>query len=367
MDNTKNKYAFISYSHKDIAVAKWLQRKLESYKLPTTICNEFEDSKYLRPIFRDSTDLNSGILSNEIRNNLRSSKFLIIICSPNSSKSKWVSDEVRAFIEWGRLEYIIPFIIDGVPNSGNETECMPYYLSQYFQLHPEYELLGIDYKVYGREQSFIRVVSRMLGLSFDELWKRHERERRKKIFFLTFALTITSLLFYYLVIPVSLVIDIQDDNHSLPTIPDAQIVVNKSVYKLDRLDTTITIKDLPGYYRGKSLQIIFSSTYYTPINRCMQIGFGLNYAEQMLVRRDSTFAIYSGKVVDEEGICIPRAYVHIGELHQETNEKGEFKFIFTTIQQSEYKQVEIYKKGYHRLVRQDECPSENLGYILKRE
>lgn len=40
MDTTKKRYAFISYNHKDANWAKWLQEKLESYKLPADIHNQ---------------------------------------------------------------------------------------------------------------------------------------------------------------------------------------------------------------------------------------------------------------------------------------------------------------------------------------
>ena len=32
---TPSNFVFISYSHKDVKWAKWLQRKLEWYRLPT--------------------------------------------------------------------------------------------------------------------------------------------------------------------------------------------------------------------------------------------------------------------------------------------------------------------------------------------
>ena len=104
MNTATKRYAFISYNHKDKDMAKWLQAKLESYKLPTEIHNEFEDSRYLRPVFRDKTDLNTGILSDELRKNLQTSKYLVVLCSPNSAHSKWVNDEVKAFIEGKRDE-----------------------------------------------------------------------------------------------------------------------------------------------------------------------------------------------------------------------------------------------------------------------
>ena len=126
-NSASRKYAaFISYSHADERVAKWLQRKLEAYKLPATIHNEFDDSRYLRPIFRDRSDLNGGILADEIRTHLKNSKFLIVICSPASAKSDWVNKEVQTFIEWGQIQYIIPFVVGGELNCNNENDCLPY-------------------------------------------------------------------------------------------------------------------------------------------------------------------------------------------------------------------------------------------------
>lgn len=81
----KQNFAFISYNHKDVKHAKWLQNKLESYKLPTEIHNEFDDSRFIRPVFRDQTDLNTGVLSNVLRDQLEASRYLIVICSPNSA------------------------------------------------------------------------------------------------------------------------------------------------------------------------------------------------------------------------------------------------------------------------------------------
>ena len=71
------RYAFISYSHRDVKIAKWLHKELEAYKLPAEIQNEFENSQYLRPVFRDIDDLDTGVLKDELRKKLWSSKYLI--------------------------------------------------------------------------------------------------------------------------------------------------------------------------------------------------------------------------------------------------------------------------------------------------
>ena len=120
-------YAFISYSRKDEKWAKWLPNRLESYRIPSVIRKEVPRlPKQVRPIFRDKTDINAGVLETSLREELARSKYLIIISSPESAKSDWVGREISAFIEMGRADCIIPFIVDGEPNSQNPArECFP--------------------------------------------------------------------------------------------------------------------------------------------------------------------------------------------------------------------------------------------------
>ena len=96
------RYAFISYNHRDVASAKWLHRRLERYRLPSSVHNDYEASRYLRPVFRDQEDLSGGVLRDELREELLTSRYLIVICSPHAAESEWVSREVQTFIDAGR-------------------------------------------------------------------------------------------------------------------------------------------------------------------------------------------------------------------------------------------------------------------------
>ena len=126
MEQGRQYYAFISYKREDEKWAKWLQRKLEHYRFPTKINGYAELPKYIRPIFRDTTDLAPGLLVEEIDSALRSSEWLIVICSPRSAKSQWVCKEAQTFIDMGRVDRIIPFVIEGTPFSNDTTtECFP--------------------------------------------------------------------------------------------------------------------------------------------------------------------------------------------------------------------------------------------------
>ena len=174
----KQYYAFISYKRDDQKWAEWLQEKLEHYKLPSNLNGRDSLPKEIRPVFRDKSELAAGVLADEIQKALDNSKYLIVICSPHSAKSEWVNKEVQAFIDSGRTDKIIPFIIEGVPNSNNdETECFPKAIRE---LPAEDELLGVNINEMGRDAAAVKVVAQMFGLRFDDLWQRHEREKKRR-------------------------------------------------------------------------------------------------------------------------------------------------------------------------------------------
>lgn len=178
--NHEYKYiAFISYKREDEKWAKWLQHKLEHYKLPTSVRKTNPTlPERIRPVFKDTTDLAGGLLEKTIKEALNSSKYLIVVCSPRATQSPWVCKEVQEFIDLGREEYIIPFIIDGEPNSSNkDTECFPKNLKA---LSGARELLGININEMGRNAAVIKVVARVSGLKFDILWQRWERFRKRR-------------------------------------------------------------------------------------------------------------------------------------------------------------------------------------------
>lgn len=202
MEQTYRYYAFISYQRKDEKWAEWLRNILEHYRLPSSLRQKDSSlPKEIRPIFRDALELSGGLLSEEIETALQQSKFLITLCSPNSAKSPWVNKEIQSFIDSGRERNIVPFIIDGVPFSGNsETECFPPALRS---LSGEKEVLGININEMGRDAAAVKVVARMFGLKFDSLWQRYERERKRKRRLLiggSFLLTLIILAISYVVI-----------------------------------------------------------------------------------------------------------------------------------------------------------------------
>lgn len=374
MSNEKKRYAFISYNHKDVKWAKWLQDKLESYKLPSDIHNEFEDSRYLRPVFRDKTDLDTGILANELRKELEESKYLVVICSPNSAKSAWVSDEVKAFIEMGRLDFIIPFIVLGTPhnykdrdcNSPYDDECYPTFLRQHTQQHPELELLGISADEVGKEKAFIRVVSRMLGVSFDVLWKRHDRDKRNRRIVSVLCTCILLVLTYWFAAPISVKINLKDSEHQLPLPQEVLISFNHSLYKTKTIDTTVVVSKIPGYLRLSKVLLTIKATYYQNVVEEIKIPMGISKNLEIQMLRDETFELFAGHVYDEEGNPIERANVTIENIVAQTDKNGFFSISFPVKKQSVTKAIKMSKEGYRSIVRYDETPNNDLKYILER-
>lgn len=373
----KQNFAFISYNHKDVRYAKWLQKKLENYKLPAEIHNEFEDSRFIRPVFRDQTDLNTGVLANVLRDQLEASKFLIVLCSPNSAKSQWVSNEVKTFIEWGRLDQIIPVIVDGQPNCYNpDLECFPEYLHTYTKEHPEAELLGVSIEEVGKEKAFIRIVSRMLDVSFDTLWKRYERQKRIRMIQCILSSLLLLSLLYWFAIPYQLSVKLTDTKHQLPISINEEgnvgtLSVNGLDYALLSLDTTVQIRRLPGYYRMKTVDIQFKAAYYyEPVNKAVKLGAGLSSEIGLQLQRDNTFACLGGKVLDAETLQpLENVIVSVdgGTFSATTSADGSFSITIPLEAQTEYKDIQLSCPGYKSDEWQEETVSDRLAFKLYKE
>jgi len=173
-------FAFISYSSKDAEWGKRLQKKLEHYRLPLSLCKDHGwERTPMRPVFFAQIDIQPGGLSEEFQERLRTSRNFIVICSPNSAQSEWVSKEIEFFHSMDRMEQIQCFIVDGQPNSDNpDTEC----------LNPIVNTLGLS-KIHGanihekiyrwpflnKEYAFVQLISRLLNIEFDYIWKRHKK------------------------------------------------------------------------------------------------------------------------------------------------------------------------------------------------
>ncbi len=170
-------YAFISYKREDEKWARWLQRKLEKYKLPVVLQNQYKlEYRSVKPVFRDKTDLATGTVRSALSKELEVSKYLIVICSPSAAKSSWVNMEIEQFLQADKLNYIIPFIIKGKPFADDPgVECFPPSLRSMKE-----PLLGININEVGKRAAFFRLVAGLLEIRTDDLIKREKRRIRNQ-------------------------------------------------------------------------------------------------------------------------------------------------------------------------------------------
>ncbi|MEE0927071.1 MAG: toll/interleukin-1 receptor domain-containing protein, partial [Bacteroidales bacterium] len=100
-------FAFISYNSNDEAEAKKLHRTLGQWRLPASLVKE----KGLKPrpmqkLFFAPSDIVPKELEEVLKENLRTSEHLIVVCSPTSAKSAWVGFEIDYFCSLGRKENV---------------------------------------------------------------------------------------------------------------------------------------------------------------------------------------------------------------------------------------------------------------------
>ena len=101
----------------------WLHPALECYRIDKDLVGRETPAgpvpKSLRPIFRDREDFSADhSLTEQTLAALEASQFLIVLCSPNAAKSKYVNEEVRRFKALGRSDCVIPLIVEGQPGPG---------------------------------------------------------------------------------------------------------------------------------------------------------------------------------------------------------------------------------------------------------
>ena len=169
--------AFISYSHRDMKWGQWLQKKLETFRLPKDLLEKGEKPRNLK-IFRDQTDLAGVALETALRKELDQSEYLIVICSPASAASRWVNDEVEYFHSLGKSDKIVPFIVEGEPESNHpELECFPPGLRSREDRH----VLGANIQELGKEKAFLRLASILFDVRFNRLVDRERQRKRRRI------------------------------------------------------------------------------------------------------------------------------------------------------------------------------------------
>jgi hypothetical protein len=180
--------AFISYSHRDSNVARWLHRAIEAQVISRDLVGRVTEygpiPRWIRPIFRDEDELaGAAELGPKLRSALEGSAALIVICSPASAKSTWVDREIRLFKAVHPDRPVLAVIVEGAP--GSETECFPEALR--WTLGPDgalvydatVEPLAPDLQKQDRHSVKLKIIAGLLGVGFDDLVRRDLRRTRR--------------------------------------------------------------------------------------------------------------------------------------------------------------------------------------------
>ena len=181
--------AFISYSHADEAWARWLMRRLETYRVPTRLVGQDGIDgpipARLGAFFRDRDELTaSGNLGATIRAALADSEALIVVCSPAAAASRWVGAEVQAFRNSGRGDRILAFVVAGEPGqSVGEQACFPAALIAPAADGEPVEPLAADARnvADGRDRAFLKLVAGLLGVGYDDLAQREAQRKQRRL------------------------------------------------------------------------------------------------------------------------------------------------------------------------------------------
>ncbi|MCM1027219.1 MAG: toll/interleukin-1 receptor domain-containing protein [Roseburia sp.] len=184
---------FISYRHADLdsAVAGYLQKALERYRIPGEIRKKCGKEKINR-VFRDEEELGvASDLFGEIEENLKQSEFLLVVCSPRIVESKWCLREIETFIKYRGRENILAVLIEGEP----ETSFPPALLEEGEPLAAD--LRGRDKREVLRHarERMTRLAAPLLYCSYDELYQRHRVYKMRRMLALAGVVTAVTLVF----------------------------------------------------------------------------------------------------------------------------------------------------------------------------
>lgn len=280
-------YAFISYNSKDTVWGKRVQRKLEHYRMPATLCNERGWKRTpIRPVFFAPTDIQPGGLTDELQERLKASRNLVVICSPNSAQSDWVGKEIEFFHSLGRTSNIHFFIVDGKPHSGDpSTECFNPVIDKLGL--PEILGANIHERNYrwpwlNKERAYVQLVSKLLGVEFDAIWQRHKRLlfRKALAWFFGIAAVIAALVAVWIGNqPFDTTVRLNEasvHNDQLPPMHDA--VVTISLDNESKSDTILSIDqtgqftNIPHRYLEKEVQMSFACPDFLPLDTTLLLN-----------------------------------------------------------------------------------------------
>lgn len=183
-------FAFISYKRGglDEQVANWIHSKLEKYPYPVDIVspkNRPEHESLIRRIYIDTKELpaKESDFSDDIKEALENSRYLIVVCSKRAAKSAYINNEVLYFLETHNEDSnkILPVFIDTVDNGLPSALSYNEILIRHCPIYNSF----LDAKNEINLYCFYHIVAFLLKIDFRVIYDRYKRyslnKERKRI------------------------------------------------------------------------------------------------------------------------------------------------------------------------------------------
>ena len=355
--------AFISYSHneRDTYIAKKLHFMLEHYRIPRKISSASGKTHFTR-VFRDQEELTlSSNLTEDIKEALENSEFLIVICSPKAAQSMWVEKEIELFLRSHDRNKVLLVLADGEPE-----DAFPDIIKKYTEPMAG-DVRGNNKREINKKMKteILRIIAPMLSCTYDSLKQRHREYLLQRIIAGLSAVAVLTVLFAlyaldqrqqindryeearrnqarYLceisdkllksgdrigALKTALAIGLEDDKETEPVVPEQVYALNNSLYTYDYSGSLQfkpdTIYELEGqvHYTDederKNGVVSQNGTEYFCIDR-MGTAYILNTEDgeciwkispqDILETIDDEF-IYFQPVSDEKAVLISTTYI----------------------------------------------------------
>lgn len=172
---------FISYRHSavDSAAASTLQRQLENFHIPKDLR---KDRQSFRRVFVDEGELSScADFGQQIREAIKNSGWLIVICSPETPASIWVQQEIDAFLENHDRSRILAVLTSGEPGNSFPPQLKADAEGNGEVLAADARGQNIDEVIRKlKKDALLKVAAPMLGTTFDALKQRRRVQQMKR-------------------------------------------------------------------------------------------------------------------------------------------------------------------------------------------
>lgn len=317
-----------------------MQRALETYRLPYTVSKKHGLPRRIGQCFCYLTDISlREELMQELEARLAESKYLIVLCSPRSAKSSFVNGGIERFIELGRRDSIIPLIVDGIPYSGDpDTECYPEALRKHFpkSSNPfeDHQILGVNLHEEGlssrraQQRAVVMVIARMLGLNFEDLWRRELKRRRQlAAMWTTLIVCMAALVCFTWQISRSFDMDVvvSETTPPNPYLPQMdKLTVSLFLDGDTRTDTLYQkegiFRHIPASCRGKELRLQAQCDGFCPLDTIVRAGESI----LLNIRRNEAIYGHLSAIVWHNDAPLKRASLRVADHLIATDSVGRF-------------------------------------------